>query len=108
MAVFVAGSGSARNKKNKRAGATGAAMTIAVASHFSPLESLSFNVLLRAQAPGGLACVRRRRSGPEKCRGVGRMKNAHQRKRAGKFTINRGDAGLQSAGRRGPEPSIKK
>jgi hypothetical protein len=40
MAVFVAGPGSKRNKKNKCADATGAAMMIAVASHFFPLDHL--------------------------------------------------------------------
>jgi len=40
MAVFVAGPGSMRKKNNKRAGAKGAAMMIAIASHFFPLDHL--------------------------------------------------------------------
>jgi len=106
MAVFVAGSGSARNKKNKRAG-------VRVRRWRSPSHHISLHWKVSRSMS---CCVRkhpavwrvcdeddpdRRNAGAS-----GRMKNAYQRKRAGKFTINRGDAGLQSAGRRGPEPSI--
>jgi len=62
--------------------------------------------MLRAQAPGGW---RVRDAGDPGRRNAGafvRMKNAYGRKRAGKFTINRGDGGLQITGCRGPEPSI--